>query len=280
MFRIGEFCKVAQVSGRLLRYYDQIGLFSPEYIDPSTGYRFYRAQQLPQLNRILVMKELGLSLEQIKQLLARDITTDEIRGMLLLKKAQVEQTVQDELARLHYLESRLKELDNNQSAKGPDVILKAIPTQRYLSMRAIFPDLKAVHQCVGTIYRAAQMQIDKKYLSYIMFVVHSAAFDAHALDFEIGHLVDKAVKDEVKLPDAHILILSELPQVELMATVIHAGDPQDIHLSYRALAMWIEDNHYRLVGSGREVFIELPIENHEAVAEIQIPVVKKTSSVN
>src|SRR4051812_18570547 len=105
MFRIGEFARVAQVSGRLLRYYEQIELFSPEHTDTGSGYRFYSARQLSQLNRILVMKELGLSLEEIKTLLVQDIAADEIRGMLLLKKAQVEQTVQDELSRLHYLES-------------------------------------------------------------------------------------------------------------------------------------------------------------------------------
>jgi effector-binding domain-containing protein len=244
-----------------------------------SGYRFYSARQLSQLNRILVMKELGLSLEEVKTLLAQDIATDEIRGMLLLKKAQVEQTVQDELSRLHYLESRLKELDSDEAAQSPDVVLKTVAPQRYLSTRAIFPNLKAVHQRVATIYRSAHAQIDNKYLSYIMFIVHSAAFDKHALDFEIGHLVDSAVKAEVKLPDEHWLVLSELPQVETMATLIHAGDPQDIHLSYRALATWIEDNHYRLVGSGREVFIQLPRENHEgeAVAEIQMPVIKLAS---
>ena len=54
MFRIGEFSKIAQVSGRLLRYYDEIGLLIPESIDPETGYRYYSARQLPRLNRILV----------------------------------------------------------------------------------------------------------------------------------------------------------------------------------------------------------------------------------
>ena len=69
MFRIGEFSRIAQVSGRLLRYYDEIGLLSPEFTDPQTGYRYYSAHQLPRLNRILVLKELGLSLEQgVKQL--------------------------------------------------------------------------------------------------------------------------------------------------------------------------------------------------------------------
>lgn len=69
MFTVGEFSKIAQVAKRLLRYYDQIGLFSPENVDDWTGYRSYSTYQLPQLNCILALKELGLSLEQIRLML-------------------------------------------------------------------------------------------------------------------------------------------------------------------------------------------------------------------
>ena len=60
MFRIGEFSQIARVSGRLLRYYDSIGLLRPVRTDPQTGYRYYSAAQLGELNRILALKELGL----------------------------------------------------------------------------------------------------------------------------------------------------------------------------------------------------------------------------
>src|SRR5690348_14077587 len=119
MFRIGEFSKIAQVSGRLLRYYDEIGLLSPESIDPETGYRYYSARQLPQLNRILVLKELGLSLDQIAQLLKRDTSTEEIRGMLALRKAQIEQIVQEEMARLRVVETRLEQIDEHGQIQEP-----------------------------------------------------------------------------------------------------------------------------------------------------------------
>ena len=68
MYQIGEFSKIAQVSGRQLRHYDQLGLLTPSHTDSSTGYRFYSANQLPQLNRILALKEMGLSLDQIKRM--------------------------------------------------------------------------------------------------------------------------------------------------------------------------------------------------------------------
>ena len=91
MFRIGDFSKIAQVSGRLLRYYDEIGLLSPEFTDPESGYRYYSARQLPRLNRILALKDLGLSLEQIARMLTRGTSTAEIREMLALRKAHIEQ---------------------------------------------------------------------------------------------------------------------------------------------------------------------------------------------
>ena len=69
MIRIGEFSRIGQVSVKTLRYYDTVELLKPTEVDPSTGYRYYSFDMLPKLNRILALKELGLSLEQIKQLL-------------------------------------------------------------------------------------------------------------------------------------------------------------------------------------------------------------------
>ncbi len=67
MFKIGEFSKIAQSSTSQLQYYDRIGLFQPRYIDGFTNYRCYQAAQLPDLNRILAMKEFGLTLEEIQK---------------------------------------------------------------------------------------------------------------------------------------------------------------------------------------------------------------------
>ncbi|MGB0389626.1 MAG: MerR family transcriptional regulator, partial [Ardenticatenaceae bacterium] len=111
MFRIGEFSQIAQTAVSQLRYYDQIGLFQPEHTDRFTGYRYYRAAQLPDLNRILAMKELGLTLKQIKQLVTDDVSAERISGMLEVKKAQVEQEIQAKMQRLHYIEARLLQVE-------------------------------------------------------------------------------------------------------------------------------------------------------------------------
>lgn len=62
MFRIGDFAKIARVSVKTLRHYDEIDLFKPELVHATTGYRSYSIDQLPKLNRILVLKDLGFTL--------------------------------------------------------------------------------------------------------------------------------------------------------------------------------------------------------------------------
>ena len=94
MFRIGEFSKLSQVSVKTLRYYDQIGLLHPAEVDRFTSYRYYSTDQLHRLNRILALKDLGLSLEQIGLVLDHDLSPDELRGMLRMKQLELEQQVE------------------------------------------------------------------------------------------------------------------------------------------------------------------------------------------
>lgn len=64
---IGEVAKYTNISIQTLRYYDQIDLFKPSYIDPKTNYRFYKDSQLYHLDLIKSLKHLGTSLEEIKR---------------------------------------------------------------------------------------------------------------------------------------------------------------------------------------------------------------------
>ncbi len=86
MLKIGDFAKLTRLSVQTLRYYDELGLLKPVDVDRYSGYRYYAYEQLPRLNRILALKDLGLSLEQVAQLLAEDLPAAELRGMLRLKR--------------------------------------------------------------------------------------------------------------------------------------------------------------------------------------------------
>lgn len=76
MFKIGEFSKMTQVSARMLRHYDKLGLLQPNVVDRFTGYRYYTLEQIPQLNRLLALKDLGFSLNEIAHLLSTQVSVE------------------------------------------------------------------------------------------------------------------------------------------------------------------------------------------------------------
>jgi DNA-binding transcriptional MerR regulator len=127
----------------LLRYYDEIGLLKPIRTDLSTGYRYYSAEQLPRLNRILALRDLGLSLDQIQRMLTDNISVDEMQGMLLLKKAEIEQQLRAELHRIRKIEARLGAIRSAEADKPLDVVIKQVPSQSVLSVRKVVESFEA-----------------------------------------------------------------------------------------------------------------------------------------
>ena len=109
MFSIGEMAKLFGINAKTLRYYDAVGLVSPELVDPQTGYRFYSTQQFERLNTIKYLRALDMPLAVIKQF----FENKDIDVMVeILKEQQVEVLRrQRELERINLkIEDRLKQL--------------------------------------------------------------------------------------------------------------------------------------------------------------------------
>ena len=69
MFKIGEFSKLTQVSIRMLRYYDEIGLLKPAEVDKFTGYRMYSSEQIPVLQKIILLRDTKFKIAEIKDII-------------------------------------------------------------------------------------------------------------------------------------------------------------------------------------------------------------------
>lgn len=125
MLKIGEFAQEAQVTIKALRHYAKLGLLKPIWIDRFTGYRYYSREQLSRLDRILALKDLGFSLEQIGQVLQQELTLEELRGMLRLKHAELAQHIREEQARLTRIEERLHRIE-----QADDALLSFVTPQK------------------------------------------------------------------------------------------------------------------------------------------------------
>ena len=161
MFRIGDFSRIARVSARLLRFYDEIGLLAPAHADPHSGYRFYTVAQLARLNRITVLKDLGFSLEQIGELLKAPLDAEELRRMLLLRRNDVERTLAQEAQRLRHIETRIAQIETEGALSVDDVVERAEPARRLLSLRRTVPSFAEARALIGVLREQSRSLLPK-----------------------------------------------------------------------------------------------------------------------
>ena len=273
MFRIGEFSKLCRVPVSALRYYADIGLLEPAQIDPFTNYRYYSADQLPRLNRILALKDLGLSLEQVKQTLNDDLSVEEMRGMLRLRQAEIEQQVREEQARMDRVAARLKHIAMEGKMPEQEVVLKAIETIHCLTIREVIAQPEQVGSVMEESY-GAMLPKGINPAGQPFTIYHDPEFKPEDLDVEFVFPVAPGVTDNVALSGDRQLTANDLPGIASAATLVHKGDYATLDQSYSAIARWIQDNGYAVAGPPREVYLTAPGDPAGILTEIQFPVTK------
>jgi DNA-binding transcriptional MerR regulator/effector-binding domain-containing protein len=279
MFRIGDFSRVARVSARLLRFYDEIGLLAPAYIDQQTGYRSYTVAQLAQLNRITVLKDLGFNLEQIGEILrSPSLDAVELRRMLQLRRNDAERAVAMEAQRLRNIETRIAQIESEGALSVDDVIERAEPARELLSLRRSVASFAEGRALIGVLREQSRSLLPKSHVSQLVAVAHSPQFETDEIDLEFGYAVDGL---QLRTPDkSSILQLSTLPAVERMAVCVRLGLPEDAHLVTAKIGHFIAANGDVFDGPGREVFLQPPDPQrmHESVIEMQFPLRRRAGS--
>ena len=271
MIKIGDFSKLSKVSVKTLRYYDEMGLLQPIETDRSSGYRYYSLDQLPRLNRILALKDLGFSLEQIGQALENGITPEQLRGMLRLKQAEQQQRVQEEQDRLVRVEARLRQIEMEAGVAKYDVVIKKLDPQKVASLRKIL----STPEEVGGMFNEIFGYLGKKGVRPLgppYGIWHDLEYKEKDLDTEV------AVPVAQSFPSGDGVQPAELPAVPTAACTIHQGSYNDFSQAYAAIAGWINANGYRITGPYREIYLRGPgpqeMDPSAYVTEIQIPVEK------
>jgi DNA-binding transcriptional MerR regulator len=280
VFKIGDFSRIARVSCRLLRYYDELGLLKPAQLERDSGYRYYSASQLPRLNRILVLKELGLSLEDIARVLDSNLSAAELRGMLLVRRSDAQRALAEEMERLRHIESRIAQIDKEGELSVDDVIMRSEPAQRILSVRRVVPSFAATRDLIRELSESAGALKAKGRLGRLTAIAHAPEFELDRIDVEMGFVVQGEVREQVRLANGDQLTVRELPAVERLATCVRIGLPERAHLITGKMGLFLEANGYALAGPGREVFLQPPRPDRmeESVVEMQFPVAKVATS--
>jgi DNA-binding transcriptional MerR regulator/effector-binding domain-containing protein len=276
MFAIGEFARHGRVSVRVLRHYDAIGLLEPVCVDPATGYRFYEAGQLSRLNRIVALKNLGFTLQQVASILDDQVTLADLRGMLKLRQSELQEQIATDAARLAQVEARLQAIEGEASEPAAVMVRRIGPAQvAELTSMAAGYEPQFITPVIQPLYHALTRQLCD---ANIAVTGPGVAYYEDAGD-EAG-----AVKVHAALPVAEqpgglrgfrVIDLSEIPAA---ATLIHHGSMDDILPSIQALARWIDASGHRSLGYAREVTLKLADARDDWVTELQEPIAPKEAA--
>ena len=270
MIRIGDFSKLSRISVKTLRYYDEMGLLQPVQVDPFTGYRLYEYSQLSDLNRILALKDLGFSLEEIGRLLDDGLSVEQMKGMLKLRETEARQRVQEEVERLERIRTRLKQIEQENGMSKYDVVIKKVEEIKTASVRDVVP----LPSEQGGLWDELEGYLAKNRVRPVgvcFTLYHDDEFKERDWDLEVCEPID------VELNETKRVKVYTLPAATLACT-LHNGPFTTIGEAYNAIGKWITDNEYRITGPCREVYLR-PATNGsqtdpETVTEIQFPVEK------
>ena len=273
MFKIGDFSRLSQVSVNTLRHYDELGLLKPQQVDRFTGYRYYSIEQLPQLQRILALKDLGFSLEQIAHMLDEQLSLEEMRGMLRLKRAEVDQQAQAEQARLVRVEARLRYLESEGKMPEHEVVVKKIEPHWAACEREVVAAIAEMQSRSYAMFSEIYAWIATQGIKPDgppLSIYYNHEYTEQDIDVETAAFIEQPPAtaretDRVKL--------RQLEGVERMACILHSGRLDNILETYAAIGTWIQANGYRIAGPCREIYLQPPASDNP-VTEIQYPVEK------
>ncbi|MGD0246525.1 MAG: MerR family transcriptional regulator [Streptosporangiaceae bacterium] len=271
MFSIGEFARHGRVSVRMLRHYDTIGLLRPVSVDPASGYRFYQASQLAELNRVIALKELGFTLQQVQSILAEQVSAAELRGMLKLRRAEIQALLEAETTRLARVEARLLTIEDEARPPADGVVVKRLVPVRVgeLTAEAASWEPEAITPVIGPLYSKLWQRIGS---AEVAVAGPAVAYYEDAPGGEGAIVVHAAVPVVAEAGRDPGFSVVDLPAVEAAAVIIHHGSMDDVMPTGQALARWIDANGYRSAGYVREVTLEWSPDPEQWVTELQQPI--------
>jgi len=240
VLKIGDFSTLSKISIYMLRHYNEIGLLIPRHVDEFTGYRYYSEDQLPIANRIQALKDMGMSLAMIKDILSEYDNSERLRKYLMIQASQKKEEIAAMQKQLLLLERTISNLDNNSSLKNSSIAitLKEIPQRNVVSLR----DKIQSYADEGTLWRmlaSETVSMDIKYANpcYDTAIFHDEGYMEQDIDVEIQRSVIGTYKDTARIKFKKVEPISA-------ATLTFKGKYDWLREANEAIATWITDNNY------------------------------------
>lgn len=268
--KIGEFSQLMQVTVKTLRHYEQIGILKPCEVDQWTGYRYYKLDQMQQLQSIRYLKDVGFSLEEIRELMENNSLVPGIE-QLESKIHACEEELKILLARRERLHQMV---DSQRKLNSMDKIsIQELPEIIVASHRETIPNYEAVGpMCVNVIGPEMQRLGCKcPPPGYCFTIEHNKEYSPTDIDIEYCEQVEEMGTD------SEIIQFKKLDAVKSALCYKHYGPYDRFYQSYTEVFKYIEKEGYRIAGNPRCCYVD-GIWNQEDpekwLSIIQVPVEK------
>lgn len=269
--RIGDFARLGQVSVRMLRHYDAMGLLRPAAVDPWSGYRSYTPDQLAVLHRIVALKELGLTLEQVGMLLADRVDAAELRGMLRLRRTELAAELDAAQRRLAAVERRLHLIERENTMSDVEYVIKTLPPRRVAGRSVTIGEDQNIGEVVGPLFGAVAGQLAAG---------GACARTGVAVYESTEQGMSTLVAYDYAGEEVDGLQVVDLPAADQAVCAVHLGAMDGIGDAWMNMHSWLLGHGYRPSAAGREVYLEAGGDDQSTwVTELQQPVVRAVDSV-
>ena len=252
-YRIGEFAELSGVSTKTLRHYERMGLLRPASVDARTRYRCYAATQLCDLASILALRDLGLSLPEIRAFLGRSGKLSDRRALLLRLRQNTQHTIEKATKSLNHIDAVLHQFDSQPDtwARTIPVIIKHVPAMRVASVHV---ELKVYDELqVQRFERELFGSLPADSLGTVRGVLWRRCAGSDFLQAEpfteICH----------ELPRRSFYDLKDLPPV-MAACAFSSTDDAAAEQAYGAIRSWMPTRGFALAGQKREIYLEHMLE--------------------
>ena len=280
MFKIGDFSRLAQVSVRMLRHYDKLGLLTPSYTDKFTGYRYYTIDQLARLNRILALNGLGLTLQEIADLLGdgNEVPVDQLRGMLLLRQKELARELAEKRWQLASVEARLQQIEQENDPDPYEVVVKSLEPLPVASIRLIAPTVQEVGYYCNTLYGQLYRRLHEHGIEPMAPEVtfyHNDEYTDANIDMEVATAIEGSALEGAPVDDA--VHFRAVPGCDLAAALIFEGSFEEVVAPIQSLLRWIGLHKHVPAAPLRELHLSGPAHADDGeravnVIELQVPI--------
>lgn len=262
------FSKINRITTKTLRHYDEIGILKPEHVDEFSGYRYYTTHQLPKLHQILALKQMGLSLQDIKEIIDNPMA---LNLFLKLKEEEIKRNIKNEEIKLSQIRSISNLAKSGRINLMYTPIIKDIPKVIVASIRKTIKSYDKLFYISNNIMEKElnKLKCEKFQPNYCFTMYHDGEYKDENIDVEVCERV------VCKKENNNILKFKEIDGIDNAVCILHKGTYSKFRETYAFAFEWIEENNYEIIGNIRESYID-GIWNKEReeewLTEIQIPV--------